>query len=72
MWPRVPRERMRAGPENEARLEAIAAGGVVPGLLAYADNVPAGWCSVGPRDHDGRFVDMAGAARMVKDVERGA
>ena len=57
MWPRTPYGQMRAGPANEARLHAVVDGGTVPGLLAYADEVPVGWCSVGPRAHYSRFFD---------------
>jgi GNAT superfamily N-acetyltransferase len=31
-------------------MRALVAGGGVPGLLAYAGAVPAGWCSVAPRE----------------------
>jgi GNAT superfamily N-acetyltransferase len=55
LWPRLPRGSMQTGPENEARLRAIVDGGTIPGLLASLDGAPAGWCSVGPRAHYGRF-----------------
>jgi GNAT superfamily N-acetyltransferase len=57
LWPRAPRDRMQVGPENELRLKAIVDDGTVPGLLAYADGVPAGWCSIGPHSHYRRFFD---------------
>ena len=60
MWPRTPRERFEFGSANKARLRVIVDGGTVPGLLAYADGVAVGWCSVGPRDHYARFVDVGG------------
>jgi GNAT superfamily N-acetyltransferase len=31
-------------------LKSIVDGGHVPGLLAYVDGQPAGWCAVGPRE----------------------
>ncbi|MDQ3672497.1 MAG: GNAT family N-acetyltransferase [Actinomycetota bacterium] len=37
------------GAENRKRLEAEVRGGSEPGLLAYVDDVPVGWCRVGPR-----------------------
>ena len=57
MWPRTPYGQMHTGAANERRLRAIVEGGTSPGLLAYADGTPAGWCSVGPRPHFGRFFD---------------
>jgi GNAT superfamily N-acetyltransferase len=38
------------GNDNRAALEALVASGTEPGLLAYADGEPVGWCSLGPRD----------------------
>jgi GNAT superfamily N-acetyltransferase len=37
------------GEPNRRALRAIVAGGPPPGLLAYADGQPAGWCAVAPR-----------------------
>jgi GNAT superfamily N-acetyltransferase len=37
------------GEGNRAAIRAIVVGGAVPGLLAYVDGKPAGWCSVAPR-----------------------
>jgi len=37
------------GDGNRAALEAIVTGGGTPGLLAYADREPIGWCAVAPR-----------------------
>lgn len=34
---------------NREALKALAAEGRAPGLLAYRDGEPAGWCGVGPR-----------------------
>ena len=38
------------GAANRAILEGIVAAGSVPGLIAYVDGEPAGWCAVQPRD----------------------
>jgi GNAT superfamily N-acetyltransferase len=38
------------GKDNRAALEAIVTSGAEPGLLAYADGEPVGWCSLGPRE----------------------
>src|SRR6266511_530359 len=35
---------------NREALRSLVAAGAVPGVLAYADGVPVGWCSVAPRD----------------------
>jgi GNAT superfamily N-acetyltransferase len=37
------------GAGNRRALRALVGAGSVPGLLAYADGVPVGWCSVEPR-----------------------
>lgn len=38
------------GPENKAAFRKVVASGEVPGLLAYADGKPVGWCAVAPRE----------------------
>jgi GNAT superfamily N-acetyltransferase len=35
---------------NRARLKALAAGKVPPGLIGYRNGVPVGWISLGPRE----------------------
>jgi GNAT superfamily N-acetyltransferase len=52
MWWRLPRaefERQK-GEGNRQAMRALVEAGEVPGLLAYADGVPAGWCAVAPRE----------------------
>ena len=52
MWPRSTRadfERNK-GSANKRALRRIVASGNPPGLLAYADNVPVGWCALAPRE----------------------
>lgn len=52
MWWRIKRsefERMH-GEENRRAMEAIIRSGEVPGLLAYLQNEPIGWCSIAPRE----------------------
>lgn len=44
------------GPDREDRLRAIVDDGPPPGLLAYVDDEPAGWCNVGPRTAMERLV----------------
>lgn len=38
------------GEANREAMQARVAGGEVPGLLAYADGVPAGWCALSPKE----------------------
>ena len=38
------------GAGNRRAMKALVAAGEIPGILAYADRVPVGWCSVAPRD----------------------
>lgn len=39
----------KKGPANRRALNALVRRGPAPGLLAYRDGEPAGWCCVGPR-----------------------
>ena len=38
------------GEGNRQSMQAIVASGTVPGILAYVDDQPAGWCSIAPRE----------------------
>lgn len=38
------------GKENREALEAIVKSGKVPGILAYSEGKPIGWCSISPRE----------------------
>lgn len=38
------------GEQNKAAMKALIESGRVPGILAYVDGKPAGWCSVAPRE----------------------
>jgi len=51
MYWRLPRGEFGRGKGdgNRRALHAIVRGGAGPGLLAYADGVPVGWCAVEPR-----------------------
>ena len=57
MWWRVTAAEFTrdAGETLRRGLQAIVDEGRVPGLLAYADGRPVGWCSVAPRDEYGRL-----------------
>ncbi|PZF84131.1 GNAT family N-acetyltransferase [Jiangella anatolica] len=44
------------GADREDRLHELVAADPPPGLIAYVDGEPAGWCNVGPRSAMGRLV----------------
>jgi GNAT superfamily N-acetyltransferase len=52
------------GAENRSRLEAEIRGGTEPGLLAYADGGPVGWCRLGPRESFERLEHSRKLARV--------
>lgn len=39
------------GEKNRRAMQTLVGSGKVPGLLAYVDGKPVGWCSVAPREH---------------------
>jgi GNAT superfamily N-acetyltransferase len=51
MWWRLSRSEFEAhkGEANRRAFRRLVQGGAVPGLLAYCDEQPAGWCCLGPR-----------------------
>jgi GNAT superfamily N-acetyltransferase len=54
---------------NRPRLEAQLKGGDETGLLAYVDDVPVGWCRLGPRETFERLAHSPRLARVDdKDV----
>lgn len=52
MWWRISRSQFsKQGNEgNRQALQAIIQEGEVPGILAYIENQPIGWCSIAPRE----------------------
>lgn len=44
-----------SGASNRRAFKALVDDGRVPGLLAYRDGRPVGWCSVAPREEFGRL-----------------
>jgi GNAT superfamily N-acetyltransferase len=52
MWFRLTRSQFekQKGEGNRRALKRIVDSGQVPGLLAYHEGEPIGWCSVGPRE----------------------
>lgn len=53
MWWRLSRSQFekQKGEKNRQAMRAIVESGEVPGILAYVNGRPAGWCSVAPREH---------------------
>jgi GNAT superfamily N-acetyltransferase len=51
MWWRLPRAEWvkGKGEGNRRAIRALVQGGETPGLLAYADGQPIGWCAIAPR-----------------------
>lgn len=52
MWWRLTRAQFDAqkGQQNKAALKQLIAAGATPGILAYAQGEPVGWCAVEPRE----------------------
>jgi GNAT superfamily N-acetyltransferase len=52
MYWRIPRAECQRnyGEGNKQALKRIVESGIVPGILAYHDKKPVGWCSVAPRE----------------------
>jgi GNAT superfamily N-acetyltransferase len=52
MWWRLKRSEFvkQKGEGNKKALKRIVDSGKIPGILAYANGEPVGWCSVGPRE----------------------
>lgn len=55
----------RSGEPNRAAFREIVEQGPPPGLLAYVDGEPAGWCAVGPRES----YSALGRSRIFKPVD---
>ena len=55
MWWRLTRKEFEQGQgeDNHASMKAIVDSGEIPGILAYHNNKPIGWCSVAPREKYG-------------------
>src|SRR5512139_679175 len=53
MYWRVRREdcQRQFGEGNKLAFKHIVEAGQVPGILAYHEGVPVGWCSIAPREH---------------------
>ena len=53
------------GEKNKKALRKIVDLGEIPGILAYADEKPVGWCSVAPRERFG----LLERSRIIKRVD---
>jgi len=53
MFWKLPRKEFNTGQYegNRKAQKKLVTGGYVPGLLAYVDGIPAGWCAVEPRQN---------------------
>jgi GNAT superfamily N-acetyltransferase len=51
MWWRLTRKEFEAGQgaKNRQAMKSIVDSGEIPGIIAYRENKPIGWCSVAPR-----------------------
>lgn len=52
MWWRLKRSEFekQKGDKNKAAFKAVVDSGGAPGILAYADGNPIGWCAIAPRE----------------------
>jgi GNAT superfamily N-acetyltransferase len=57
--------RAQQGERNRKAMQKLVKSNQPPGLLAYLDGQPAGWCAVGPRES---YVRLA-ASRILKPVD---
>ena len=67
MWWRLKRsdfERQK-GEDNRRAMKILVHSGEVPGLLAYAGDVPVGWCSVAPREN----FPVLNRSRVLKKID---
>ena len=53
------------GESNRAQLKALVEGAHEPGVIAYADGKPIGWCSIAPREHFPRLA----SSRTLRPVD---
>jgi GNAT superfamily N-acetyltransferase len=55
----------QTGELNRRNLKAMVESGTIPGILAYADAIPVGWCSIAPREEFPRLA----RSRILKPVD---
>ncbi len=68
MWRRLSKREFDAqkGEGNRRAMKAIVDSGLVPGILAYHEGQPVGWCSVAPREEFPRLE----RSRILKPVDK--
>ena len=69
MWWRLsgPEYHKHRGQSNKVMFEAIVKGGEEPGVLAYHNGTPIGWCAIGPKESYARLRE--GRVRIFKAVD---
>ncbi|GAB4395109.1 MAG: GNAT family N-acetyltransferase [Anaerolineae bacterium] len=69
MFFRLPSREFEAnkGEANRRAMQGIVERGEVPGILAYVDGQPAGWCSIAPREAFPRL-ERSRVAKRVDDL----
>jgi GNAT superfamily N-acetyltransferase len=67
MWPRLARSQYETqkGARNKRAMKKLVEGGRAPGIIAYQDGRPIGWCSVAPREE---FLRLE-RSRILKPVD---
>lgn len=67
MFWRLPRKEFdeNGSPGNKKEMKALVDGGSVPGIIAFEDDEPVGWCSVSPRSE---YTALA-RSRILKPVD---
>ena len=67
MWWRTTRSQFEQdqGAGNRNAMREIVEGGRIPGILAYEEGEPVGWCSVAPREHYGSL----NRSRVLKPID---
>jgi GNAT superfamily N-acetyltransferase len=68
MWFRGSREQYKKnqGAGNKRRMKKIILSGEVPGIIAYSDGEPVGWCAIGPRE----TYDALARSRVMAPVDK--
>src|SRR5437667_589760 len=67
VWWRLPRAQWvkEKGGGNKASIRKLVTERHVPGILAYVDGQPVGWCAIGPRETYPRLAN----SRILKPVD---
>ena len=73
MWWKLKRSQFekQKGKKNKLAMKKMVNSGKVPGILAYVENKPIAWCSVGPRESYPALERSRLLKRIVEDPVRG-